>query len=103
MMMRGSSIPSNWISTQRRGKVPKDAVKTAANRPELNALQFGEWWEYRYPFRHFRASHLLPPMTYAAVSSAFAEILDATQGVTEGQLKLKQSTANYDVQMLAMN
>ncbi len=61
----------------------------------------GDWWEFRSPFRHWRASSVLDPEIYDAVSAKFRLIVEQTQG--RGPLRMSASTGNYDAQILALN
>jgi 2OG-Fe(II) oxygenase superfamily len=101
--MNGSSGPSKLMMFRRGLQVPKTVMNDAASGQESGVLQYGQWWEYKYPFRHLRATDILPAKSYDAISAAFSEILNATQCTREGQPRFRQSTANYDVEMLALN
>jgi len=70
---------------------------------ELDALSVGEWWQYKYPFKHYRVTNPLTAGQYRSIAAAFSEILRGSVSNRTSTYKLKQSTANYDVEMLAMN
>src|ERR1700730_7680331 len=62
----------------------------------------GEWWEFRRPFRHFRATNVLGRARLEAFNSEFRNILDMTSGKTPGPFRMTQTSANYDALMLAI-
>ncbi|MGX4695380.1 2OG-Fe(II) oxygenase [Streptomyces sp. JNUCC 63] len=66
-------------------------------------LPTGDWWGYRTPFRHWRASDVLDAASYQAVSSAFQGILETTAGQQEGPHRLTTGSANYDAQILPVD
>ncbi|MFE7313976.1 2OG-Fe(II) oxygenase [Streptomyces sp. NPDC057555] len=68
-----------------------------------SGLLTGDWWGYRTPFRHWRASDVLNEASYQEVSSAFEAILKTTDGQLEGPHRLRKSSANYDAQILPVN
>lgn len=68
-------------------------------QPSSGLFHAGDWWCHRYPFRHWRARNLLDPHSYAHVAQRFRSILDNP----DGPYRLRQTNANYDALILALN
>lgn len=67
------------------------------------ALPIGDWWGYRTPFRHWRASNVLDTTSYQAVASEFRTFLENATGQEEGRRRLKKASASYDAQILSVD
>ncbi|MGW4160118.1 2OG-Fe(II) oxygenase [Streptomyces sp. NPDC004788] len=70
--------------------------------PNMPGLPTGDWWAYRTPFRHWRASEVLDDASYQSVSLAFRSFLDADDQ-HKSRYTLKRGTSNYDAQMLSID
>ncbi|MFI0898479.1 2OG-Fe(II) oxygenase [Streptomyces sp. NPDC020983] len=78
-------------------------MKTKAEHPNVSWPPTGDWWAYRSPFRHWRASDVLDEASYQAVSSSFRSFLDGSADQPKGRRGLRAGTANYDAQMLTID
>jgi hypothetical protein len=58
-----------------------------------------QWWARADPFHHFLVTDLLEPAAYDRVASSFDAVLHGAAG----PLRLAQSQANYDAQMLGIS
>jgi len=68
--------------------------------------EFGNWYEHKSPFTHFRAKNVLTNIAYDKVSTAFNIILDATNNINpeNSAYRLRRSgQKNYDAWMLRIN
>ena len=93
-------IPGPQFGPETSPSLPVLPSKTTTQGP---APDSGQWWEYASPFRHFGATDVLDPETYAQISHQFALILNATHGEGEGKYKLKKIRGNYDALILGLN
>ncbi|MFI0790432.1 2OG-Fe(II) oxygenase [Streptomyces lydicus] len=69
------------------------------DRPEKHGALSGDWWCYRTPFRHWRASDVLDEARYKAVASVFRTTIANSAGRYAGTHGLSAGTSNYDAQI----
>jgi hypothetical protein len=60
-------------------------------------------WEYRLPFRHFRAANVLKPEIYQAIASRFSTMLEANSAGKDSPYRFAPTNANYDARILAID
>lgn len=69
----------------------------------VNCSEFGDWYDVKYPFRHFRASNVLNQKAYSTISSAFSSILYPKLTDVNNNYKFSKANQRYDALMVAMN
>ncbi len=64
----------------------------------------GDWFEYKIPFRHFRAENVLDAETYSRISKNFVAVQHGDiKGKNGDVYRLEKLSQNYDALMLGMN